>query len=109
MSESEDEPFDCVDCEWSGHNPEHISWDDRVLHHGERQNHYGGGVTSPGHIYGTYYVGSYGSYNRCPECGSRALTASRREYERQVEKATGLFVAGIFGLFMFAFLLEGML
>ena len=109
MSESEDEPFDCVDCRWTGHNPEHISWDDRVLHHGERQNHYGSGVTSPGHVYGTYYVGSSGSYNKCPACDARVLTASQREYERSVEKATGLFVAGIFGCFMIAFLLEGML
>ena len=54
MSESEDEPFGCVDCGWSGHNAEHVSWDDRVLHHGERQNHYGGGSPHPatfmGHI-----------------------------------------------------------
>ena len=83
MSESEDEPFDCVDCEWSGHNPEHISWDDRVLHHGERQNHYGGGVTSPGHVYGTYYVGSSGSYNKCPARGARSsLQAEENTRER---------------------------
>ena len=109
MSESEDEPFDCVDCGWSGHDAGHVSWDDRVLHHGESMNHFGGGTTSPGHGYGTYYVGSYGSYDKCPACGARVLTASRREYERKVEKAGALFVAGIFGIFMIAFLLEGML
>ena len=109
MSESEDEPFDCVYCGWSGHDAEHISWDDRVLHHGESMSHYGGGATSPGHVYGTYYVGSNGSYNKCPACGARVLTARRREYERKVEKAQGLFVTGIFGFFMIVFLLEGML
>lgn len=109
MSESEDEPFDCVDCGWSGHDAGHVSWDDRVLHHGESMNHYGGGTTSPGHVYGTYYVDSYGSYDKCPACGARVLTASRREYERMVEKAAGLFLAGFFGIFMISFLLEGLL
>ena len=109
MSESEDEPFDCVDCGWSGHDAGHVSWDDRVLHHGESMIHYGGGTTSPGHVYGTYYVGSYGSYDKCPACGARVLTASRREYERKVEKAGWLFLASIFGIFMISFLLEGLL
>lgn len=109
MSESEDEPFDCVDCGWSGHDAGHVSWDDRVLHHGESMNHYGGGTTSPGHVYGTYYVGSYGSYDKCPACGARVLTASRREFERKVEKAGGLFLAAFFGIFMISFLLEGLL
>ena len=109
MSESEDELFDCVDCGWSGHDAGHVSWDDRVLHHGESMNHYGGGTTSPGHVYGTYYVGSYGSYDKCPVCGARVLTAIRREYERKVQKAAGLFLAGFFGIFMISFLLEGLL
>ena len=109
MSESEDEPFDCVDCGWSGHDVGDVSWDDRVLHHGESMNHYGGGTTSPGHVYGTYYVGSYGSYDKCPACWARVLTASRREYERKVEKAGGLFLAGFFGIFMISFFLEGLL
>ena len=109
MSESEEEPFDCVDCGWSGHNPEQISWDDRVLHQGESMNHYGGGVTSPRHVYGTYYAGSYGSYNRCPECGRRVLTASRREYDKKLDKARGLFVVGILGFFMLPVLMEGWL
>lgn len=109
MSESEDEPFDCVDCGWSGHDAGRVSWDDRVLHHGESMNHYGGGTTSPGHVYGTYYVGSYGSYDICPACGARVLTASRREYKRKVEKAGGLFLAGFFGIFMISFFLEGLL
>jgi len=109
MSESEDEPFDCVECGWTGHNAEHISWDDQVLHHGESMNHYGGGTTLPGHVYGAYYVSSSGSYNKCPACGARELTTSRREYERKVETAGGLFVAGIFAFFMIVSLLEGML
>jgi len=50
-----------------------------------------------------------GSYDKCPACGARVLTASRREYERKVEKAEALFVAGFFGIFMISFLLEGLL
>ena len=109
MSESEDEPFDCVDCGWSGHDAGHVSWDDRVLHHGESMNHYGGGTTSPGHVYGTYYVGSCGSYNKCPECGARVLTARRREYERKLDRTRNLLVTGMFSFFIIAILMEGML
>lgn len=109
MSESEKEPFDCMECGWSGHNPKHISWDDRVLHHGDRMNYHGHGSTSPGPVYGTYYTGSYGSYSSCPECGRRVLTASRREWERKRDKAIGLVALGVLAIFAILLMLEAVL
>ena len=108
MSESETEPFDCR-CGWSGQNPKDVRWNDRVLLHGESMSRHGGGVTSPGLVYGTYYAGSSGLYNGCPECGSKALTSSQGDYERKLDKARGLFVDGLQGFFMITVLMEGCL
>ena len=94
MSESEDEPFDCVDCEWSGHNPEHISWDDRVLHHGEGRTITEESLT--GHVYGTYYVGSYGSYNRCPSVAAEpSLQAEENTRDRSRKQRVCLLLVSL--------------
>jgi len=106
MSGSEDEPYNCVDCGWSGHKPERITWYD----YGESVNQFVDLAASPGHPSGTFYTGSYGGggYNRCPECGAHVRTASRVEYDR-VEydgKLVGL-IAVFWALTMIQLILGG--
>ena len=121
MSISEKEPYDCMYCGWSGHNPKRISWDDQVLHHGDRMNYHGHGSNYHGqgsdyHGHGSNYhgqgstsTGSYGSYRTCPECGRRVLTASRREWERRRDKAIGYIALGVLAIFAVLLVLEAVL
>ena len=89
MSGSEDEPYNCVDCGWSGHKPERITWYD----YGESVNQFVDLSASPGHVSGTFYTGSYGGggYNRCPECGASVRTASRVEYDGNLGNLIAVF------------------
>jgi len=91
MSGFEDELYNCVDCGWSGHKTEGITWYD----YGESVNQFVDLAASPGHPSGTFYTGSYGGggYNRCPECGASVRTASRVEYDRKFEGLIAVFWA----------------